>query len=375
MERAAVAEAAAEKQAAAELAAAVAVPPAIEAAAAAPAASEAESGASANLQAGERNTGRRTRCAAPTAGHLAPTRLEVVQEGDDVVVRLHAAEIVRLRSRGELTLSSGGWRTVSTLEAINGSVAELVPVRPQPHASTPDSAPAHRCAPVPQHPPPQHTHTGLVGTAARACTSATAPAARHPRHMRKASVLCWQTLKLELVKSASGVDWLLHDGSGTSVPFADGITLPTNVPNPLSAASIGSVGPSAPRAQPPADAAAADPRWQSTVREVAGGGAGGGPGAGNMQQIQALQVEPPPAVYARVWGSSACRVPVRHQLCRARALLVLPCVAPLRRVLPRLALALALPLPCPCLALALPLPCPCLALAPPRSTPSCLVEL
>ena len=135
VERAAAAEAAAEKQAAAELAAAAAVPPAIEAAAAAPAASEAapseaESGASANLQAGERNTGRRTRCAAPTAGQLAPTRLEVVQEGDDVVVRLHAAEIVRLRSHGELTLSSGGWRTVSTLEAINGSVAELVPVRP-----------------------------------------------------------------------------------------------------------------------------------------------------------------------------------------------------------------------------------------------------
>ena len=377
VERAAVAEAAAEKQAAAELAAAVAVPPAIEAAAAAPAASEAESGASANLQAGERNTGRRTRCAAPTAGHLAPTRLEVVQEGDDVVVRLHAAEIVRLRSRGELTLSSGGWRTVSTLEAINGSVAELVPVRPQLHASTPDSAPAHHCVPVAQHPPPQHTHIGRVDTSGarlherhRACRPPPAT-----RHTRTASVLCWQTLKLELVKSASGVDWLLHDGSGTSVPFADGITLPTNVPNPLSAASIGSVGPSAPRAQPPADAAAADPRWQSTVREVAGGGAGGGAVAGNMQQIQALQVEPPPAVYACVWGSSACRVPVRHQLCRARALLVLPCVAPLRRVLPRLALALALPLPCPCLALALPLPCPCLALAPPRSTPSCLVEL
>ena len=161
VERAAAAEAATDEQAAAELAAAAAVPPAVEAATAAPAASEAELGASANLQAGERNTGRRTRCAAPTAGQLAPTRLEVVQEGDDVVVRLHAAEIVRLRSHGELTLSSGGWRTVSTLEAINGSVAELVPVRPLPHASTPDSAPAHRCAPVPQHPPPQHTHIGL----------------------------------------------------------------------------------------------------------------------------------------------------------------------------------------------------------------------
>ena len=127
---AAAAEAATDEQAAAELAAAAAVSPAVEAAAAAPAASEAESGASGNLQAGERNTGRRTRMAAPTAGQLAPTRLEVVQEGDDVVVRLHAAGIVRRRSHGELTLSSGGWRTVSTLEAINGSVAELVPVRP-----------------------------------------------------------------------------------------------------------------------------------------------------------------------------------------------------------------------------------------------------
>ena len=190
VERAAAAEAATDEQAAAELAAAAAVPPAVEAATAAPAASEAELGASANLQAGERNTGRRTRCAAPTAGQLAPTRLEVVQEGDDVVVRLHAAEIVRLRSHGELTLSSGGWRTVSTLEAINGSVAELVPVRPLPHASTPDSAPAHRCAPVPQHPPPQHTHIGLVGSAAHACKSATAPAARHPRHMRKSPACC-----------------------------------------------------------------------------------------------------------------------------------------------------------------------------------------
>ena len=109
--------------------------------------------------------------------------------------------------------------------------------------------------------------------------------------MRTARVLCWQTLKLELVKSASGADSLLRDGSGTSVPFADGITLPTNVPNPLSAAFIGSAGPSAPRAQPPADAAAADPRRQSTAQAVAGGGAGGGAGASNMQQIQALQVE------------------------------------------------------------------------------------
>jgi len=149
---AAAAEAATDEQAAAELAAAAAVPPAIEPAAAAPAASEAESGA-ASAQV------RRTRCAAPTAGQLAPTRLEVVQEGDDVVVRLHAAEIVRLRSHGELTLSSGGWRTVSTLEAINGSVAELVPVRPQPRARTPYGAPAHRCAPLWRStPPPAHAH-------------------------------------------------------------------------------------------------------------------------------------------------------------------------------------------------------------------------
>ena len=122
-------------------------------------------------------------------------------------------------------------------------------------------------------------------------------------HMRTrtASALCWQTLKLELVKSASGADWLLRDGSGASVPFADGITLPTNVANPLSAASIGNVGPAAPRAQPPADAAAADPRQQG-----AGGGAGGGVGAGNMQQIQALQVEPPPALPPPALHACAC---------------------------------------------------------------------
>ena len=64
----------------------------------------------------------RTRMAAPEAGQFAPTRLEVNQDGDDVVVKLHATEIVRLRPSGELTLSSGGWRTVSILEAINGSV-------------------------------------------------------------------------------------------------------------------------------------------------------------------------------------------------------------------------------------------------------------
>ena len=101
----------------------------------------------------------RSRMAAPAPGHAAATRLEVVQQGEDVVVKLHATEIVRLRPNGELTLSSGGWRTVSTLEAINGSVAELVPVRPQPHARTPDGAPAHRCAPLWRStPPPAHAH-------------------------------------------------------------------------------------------------------------------------------------------------------------------------------------------------------------------------
>ena len=110
-----------------------------------------------------------------------------------------------------------------------------------------------------------------------------------------ARALCWQSLKLELVKLASGADWLLRDGSGTSVPFADGITLPTTAANPLSAVFIGSVGPSAPRTQPPAVVATADPRRQSTAQEATGGGAGGGcggAGGGNMQQIQALQVEP-----------------------------------------------------------------------------------
>ena len=105
--------AAAEQRAAAELAWASTATKGSEeadgsaAAAAAPAANDAEQGAAAAQPT------RRVRCAAPTAGALAPTRLEVVQEGDDVVVRLHATEIVRLRSRGELTLSSGGWRTVS----------------------------------------------------------------------------------------------------------------------------------------------------------------------------------------------------------------------------------------------------------------------
>eukprot|EP00966_Prymnesium_polylepis_P165410 3824164-Prymnesium_polylepis.1 len=47
--------------------------------------------------------------------------------GDDVVVKLHSSEIVRLQADGELVLNSTGWRTVSTLEAINNSVRELVP--------------------------------------------------------------------------------------------------------------------------------------------------------------------------------------------------------------------------------------------------------
>ena len=53
----------------------------------------------------------------------------MIEEDDYVVVKLHGAEIVRLDEDddGTLTLSSGGWQTVSTLEAINGSVAELLP--------------------------------------------------------------------------------------------------------------------------------------------------------------------------------------------------------------------------------------------------------
>ena len=71
----------------------------------------------------------RTRMAAPEPGQFASSRLEVDQERGtgDVVVKLHATEIVRLRPLGELTLGSGGWRTVSTLEALNTSLAELVP--------------------------------------------------------------------------------------------------------------------------------------------------------------------------------------------------------------------------------------------------------
>ena len=71
----------------------------------------------------------RTRMAAPEPGQFASSRLEVDQERGtgDVVVKLHATEIVRLRPSGELTLGSGGWRTVSTLEALNTSLAELVP--------------------------------------------------------------------------------------------------------------------------------------------------------------------------------------------------------------------------------------------------------
>ena len=33
-------------------------------------------------------------------------------QGNDVVVKLHLTEIVRLRADGDLVLSSGGWRTV-----------------------------------------------------------------------------------------------------------------------------------------------------------------------------------------------------------------------------------------------------------------------
>lgn len=71
---------------------------------------------------------KRARCAAPVPGHVAPTRLDVEQEGEELVVRLHSAEILRLCPNGDLVLSSGGgWRTASALSAINQSLTQLLP--------------------------------------------------------------------------------------------------------------------------------------------------------------------------------------------------------------------------------------------------------
>ena len=55
------------------------------------------------------------------------TRTEVSQEGEDVVVKLHMNEIVRLGVSGDLKLSSGGWRNNGTMEAINSTLVDLVP--------------------------------------------------------------------------------------------------------------------------------------------------------------------------------------------------------------------------------------------------------
>eukprot|EP00322_Chrysochromulina_rotalis_P010539 CAMPEP_0115871748 /NCGR_PEP_ID=MMETSP0287-20121206/23052_1 /TAXON_ID=412157 /ORGANISM="Chrysochromulina rotalis, Strain UIO044" /LENGTH=475 /DNA_ID=CAMNT_0003326611 /DNA_START=25 /DNA_END=1449 /DNA_ORIENTATION=+ len=114
----------------------------------------------------------RTRMAAPMPGQFAPTRLEVIQDGDDVVVKLHASEIVRLRpSTGELTLTSGGWRTTSTLEALNTSILDLVP-----------------------------------------------------------------SPKIELVATAE--DWSVRDERGVTIPFVDGMAIPTLAENPLRSARL-----------------------------------------------------------------------------------------------------------------------------------------
>ena len=112
------------------------------------------------------------RASAPEIGRASATRLEVIQEDDYVVVKLHGAEIVRLDEDddGTLTLSSGGWQTVSTLEAINGSVAELLP-----------------------------------------------------------------DLNLEL-RNVQGEWALVHKTSGNSRPFADGLAIPTKADDPLAAA-------------------------------------------------------------------------------------------------------------------------------------------
>jgi hypothetical protein len=62
---------------------------------------------------------------------LVPTpavRLEVQQEGDDIVVRLHHSEIVRLRPSADLVLSAtAAGRTQAAMDAINGSLTELLP--------------------------------------------------------------------------------------------------------------------------------------------------------------------------------------------------------------------------------------------------------
>jgi hypothetical protein len=40
-------------------------------------------------------------------------------DGEDVVVRYHATDIVRLREDGSVVLNSGGWHTYTTKERLN----------------------------------------------------------------------------------------------------------------------------------------------------------------------------------------------------------------------------------------------------------------
>ena len=86
------------------------------------------------------------------------------------------------------------------------------------------------------------------------------------------------------------------NGTSSSIPFADGLTIPTNVPNPLKSASAGAVGPSKPAKQP-APVATSDPRRHSGPggQEAMGGEVTGG---SNMQQMQLQVTHPPPPFLA-----------------------------------------------------------------------------
>ena len=209
-------------------------------------------------------------------------------------------------------LSSGGWRRQHARgdQRLGGGARAGAAAT---HARTPDGAPAHRCAPCGAAPRRQRTRTTIGPAVApppwRACTSAFAPAAR-PRaatmhmhmHMRtRTAGMCWQRSSW----ARQVRQWCrLAPPRRHRRALAAGIALPTNVPNPLSAASIGSVGPAAPRAQPPADAATADPRQQG-----AGGGAGGAVGAGNMQQFRPCRWAPPAASISCMRAGRGGRAP------------------------------------------------------------------
>jgi hypothetical protein len=52
---------------------------------------------------------------------------QVFSEGGDSVVRLHQTNIVTIRANGDVSLSSGGWRTHQTLKGINMSLKTFVP--------------------------------------------------------------------------------------------------------------------------------------------------------------------------------------------------------------------------------------------------------